>query len=159
MHQNQGIRGILSPARLLVSARHYSGSIGSVSALDRLPITGSIPAFISPARLGCHESILSGFLADSRHYSGFSMPTYTKRHYRILHGFKAILEDCALFQYIVTSLSYCIYPVILYENTVIPGQKMAFFSRMKDDPPSPKIFDPYFFVAIMAGLSVSKSNF
>jgi hypothetical protein len=156
MRQNQSIRGIISPARLSVSARHYLGSTGSLSALDRLPITGSISALISPARLGSHESILSGFLADSRHYSGFSMPTYTKRHYRILHGFKAILWDCALFQYIVALLSYCIYPVILYKNTVILGQKMAFFSCVRSDPPSPKFLHPYFFKGVFVGFSLSK---
>ena len=159
MHQNQVIRGILSPARLSVSARHYSGSIGSVSALDRLSITGSVSAFISPARLGSHESVLNGFLADSRHYSGLSLSRYTLRHCRTVEGFKAIVGDCALFRYIVTRLSYCTCTVILYETTVILVKNGIFLVCGKRTPPSPKIFDLYFFVTIMAGLSVSKSNF
>jgi hypothetical protein len=156
MRQNQSIRGIISPARLSVSARHNLGSTGSVSALDRLPITGSIPAYISPARLGSHKSILSGFLADSRHYFGFSLSRYTLGQCRIVEGFRPIVGDCALFQYIVALLSYCIYPVILYKNTVILGQKMAFFSCVKDDPPSPKILHPYFFKGVFVGFSLSK---
>lgn len=145
MHQNQSIRGIISPARLSVSARHYSGSIGSLSALDRLSITGSVSAFISPARLGSHKSILTGFLADSRHYSGFSLSRYTMGQCRIVEGFNAIVGDCALFPYIVTRFSYCICTVILYKTTVIPGQKMAFFSCGREDPPLPKNFAPLFF--------------
>ena len=142
MHQNQSIRGIISPARLSVSARHYLGSVSVPMAYMRL---GFISGFVAPARLGSHESDLNGFMADSRHYSDFSLSRYTLEHYRIVEGFKAIVGDCALFQYIVTSLSYCIYPVILYENTVILGQKMAFFSCVKDDPPSPFFLHPCFF--------------
>jgi hypothetical protein len=153
MHQNQSIRGIISPARLSVSARHYFGSIGSLLALDRIPITGSISAYISPARLGCHKSILSGFLADFRHYSGFPLYRYTEGQYRIVEGFKAIIEDFVLFPYIVTRLSYCIYTVILYKTPVIPGQKMTFFSCGREDPPSPKILHPYFFRGGFVGFS------
>jgi hypothetical protein len=144
MHQNQSIRGIISPARLSVSARHYFGSIGSLSALDRIPITGSISAYISPARLGCHKSILSGFLADSRHYSGFPLSRYTEGQCRIVKGFKAIVWDFVLFQYIVTRFSYCICTVILYKTTVIL-EKMGFFLCIRKDPPSLKNLDPYFF--------------
>jgi hypothetical protein len=144
MHQNQSIRGIVSPARLSVSARHYLGSTGSLSALDRLSITGSISAYISPARLGCHKSILTGFLDDSRHYSGFPLYRYTEGQYRIVEGFNAIVGDCALFQYIVTRFFYCICTVILYKTPVIPGQKMAFF-HAGEKTPLPKNFAPLFF--------------
>jgi len=153
MHQNQSIKGINSPARLSVSAWHYSGSIDSLSALDRLPITGSISAYISPARLGCHKSILSGFLADSRHYFGFPLSRYTEGQCRIVEGFEAIIGDFVLFPYIVIRLSYCICTVILYKTTVILGQKMAFFSCGRKDPPSPKILHPYFFRGGFVGFS------
>lgn len=159
MRQNQSIRGIISPARLSVSARLYLGSIGSVSALYRLPITGSIPAYISPARLGSHKSILSGFLADSRHYSGFCLSRYTLRHYRIVDCFKAIVRDCALFSYIVTRLSYCICTVILYKTPVIPGQKMTFFSCVKDDPPPQKFCTPVFLKEILLVFCEVKNRF
>ena len=145
MYQNQSIKGIISPARLSVSARLYLGSIGSVSAPMAYDRIGFISGFVAPARLGSHKSILSGFLADSRHYSRFLLSRYTARHYRIVDCFKAILGDCALFRYIVTRFSYCIYPVILYKTTVIL-EKMGFFLCMRKDPPLPKKFRPLFFL-------------
>jgi hypothetical protein len=153
MHQNQSIKGINSPARLSVSAWHYFGLIGSLSARYRLFITGSVSAYISPARLGSYKSILTGFLADSRHYSGFPLSRYTIGQCRIVEGFKAIVGDFVLFPYIVTRLSYCICTVILYKTPVIPGQKMAFFSCGRKDPPSPKILHPYFFRGGFVGFS------
>ena len=145
MYQNQSIKGINSPARLSVSARHYFGSIGSLSALNRFPITGLISALISPDRLGSHKSILTGFLADSRHYFGFPLLSrYTEGQCRIVEGFKAIVGDFVLFPYIVTRLSYCIYPVILYKTPVIPGQKMAFFFTGEKTPPPQKFCTPIF---------------
>jgi hypothetical protein len=144
MHQNQSIRGINSPARLSVSARHYFGSIGSLSALDRLPITGSISALISPARLGSHKSVLSRFLADSRHYSCFPLSRYTEGQCRIVEGFNAILGDCALFSYIVTPFSYCICTVILYKTTVILVKNGIFLACERLTPPPQNFCTPIF---------------
>lgn len=45
---------------------------------------------------------------------------------------------------IIQLFYYCIYPVILYKTTVIL-EKMGFFSCVREDPPSPKNLDPYFF--------------
>lgn len=159
MHQNQSIKGIISPARLSVSARLYLGSIGSVSAPMAYPRLGFISGFAAPARLGCRESILSGFLADSRHYSGFSLSRYTSRYYRIVEGFNAILGDCALFRYIVTRFSYCICTVILYKTPVIPGQKMTFFSCVRDDPPPQKFSTPVFLKEILLVFCEVKNGF
>lgn len=145
MRQNQSIRGIISPARLSVSARLYLGSIGSVSAPMAYPRLGFISGFVAPARLGSHKSVLNGFLADFRHYSGFSLSRYTLRHYRIVEGFKAILGDCALFCYIVTRFSYCIYPVILYKTPVILVKNVIFLACERLTP-LPIFFAPLFFL-------------
>jgi hypothetical protein len=60
---------------------------------------------------------------------------------------------------IIQLFHYCICTVILYKTTVILVKNGIFLVCGKRTPPSPKIFDPYFFVAIVAGLSVGKFNF
>jgi peptidoglycan/xylan/chitin deacetylase (PgdA/CDA1 family) len=54
---------------------------------------------------------------------------------------------------IIQLFHYCIYPVILYKTTVILV-KMAFFSRVREDPPLPIFFGPLFFCGRFGCFSV-----
>ena len=55
---------------------------------------------------------------------------------------------------IIELFHYCICTVILYKTPVILGQKMAFFSCVREDPPLPKIFGPLFFCGHFGCFSV-----
>lgn len=132
-HRPPATAGHRSPA-----TDHHSTADHSRAALPPAPAT--IPVYIYSTGLSIEKSI------NCMKTHTVSKPSSTFIYYRNIY-YTQILYQKTIYLQTIYSLTYRILI------------KMAFFSCVKDDPPSPKILHPCFFRGRFGCFSVGKLNF